>query len=199
MELFQHAPPDFERFFRAGFVRYYLKKSLCLSYPLSWSQSRHFIPGWYGVGSAFQELKSTKPDTFVALTDSLQHGNWPFLRYVILNMAKVLENVDLEIVNWYAGLVPDKQAQASIMNLIQNEWSLTSNLVHELLGPQSTEDTARRQRSLSLRYQTLKPIHQQQVHLLSQWRQAEGTAKDEALLLVALSINAIASGLKSTG
>jgi phosphoenolpyruvate carboxylase len=165
----------------------------------SWSQSRHFIPGWYGVGSAFQELKSTKQDTFVALKDSLQQVNWPFLRYVILNMAKVLENVDLEIISWYASLVPDKQAQSSIMNLIQNEWSLTSSLVHELLGPQSSEDNARRQRSLNLRYETLKPIHQQQVRLLSQWRQAEGAAKDEALLLVALSINAIASGLKSTG
>jgi phosphoenolpyruvate carboxylase len=53
---------------------------------------------------------------------------------------------------------------------------------------------------LALRDKGLRTLHRQQIDLLRQWRAEDDEARSEALLLkVLLTVNAIASGLRTTG
>ncbi|MBY0262719.1 MAG: phosphoenolpyruvate carboxylase, partial [Phycisphaerales bacterium] len=50
----------------------------------AWSQSRFFLPGWYGVGSAFSALERDDPAALAAFREALPA--WPFARFVLTNV-----------------------------------------------------------------------------------------------------------------
>jgi phosphoenolpyruvate carboxylase len=54
-------------------------------------------------------------------------------------------------------------------------------------------------KTLALRDSGLRALHVHQTKLLAEWRAAEPAAKNRLLPEVLLSINAIASGLRTTG
>jgi hypothetical protein len=60
---------------------------------------------------------------------------------------------------------------------------------------------ARLSYTLNVREPLLKPLHEQQIGLLTQWRAMPATSPDrqEALIQLLLNINAVAAGLKTTG
>jgi phosphoenolpyruvate carboxylase len=87
-----------------------------------WSQCRLNLPGWYGVGSAFESFAST-PERAAML--ERMHGQWPFLRAALDNMGMVLAKTDLAIGRRYAeGLVTDPGLRDEIMAMIANEHAL---------------------------------------------------------------------------
>lgn len=167
----------------------------------SWTQARYYLPGWYGVGAALQKLKSEKEAAFNELTAMIHTS--PFLRYLLTNVETNLASADLKLMNGYADLVQDKKLRNFFQTKITEEFELTGNMINEVFGSPFEERRPRMLRTLQTREFSLYLLHQQQIRLLGEWREAmQGDNQEEtAALLNSLqfSVNAIASGLRTTG
>ena len=164
----------------------------------SWSQARFYVPGWFGAGSGLSELSEAE------LAELKSHiRTWPFLHYVLTNIESSIASTDLELMQAYAGLVEDAALRERFLKLILDEWHLTQQMLEKVRGRPMAERRPRMLKTLQLRAEALRVLHLQEIGLLRRWR-ALHAAGDEAtaekmlpdLLLV---INAIASGLRTTG
>jgi phosphoenolpyruvate carboxylase len=167
----------------------------------SWSQSRFFLPGWFGVGTALETLRREQPDHFQAVASAA--SAWPFLRYVLTNVESSQASADASIMADYAGLVADEDLRARFLSRITAELTLTHETVAAVFGLGPDDRRPRFARSTARRAEALRALHTRQIALLSRWRAArrEGrTAEADALLIDLLqSVNAIAGGLRTTG
>lgn len=164
----------------------------------SWNQARFYVPGWFGAGSG---LASLSPEQFTHLRENFRAR--PFVHYVFTNVESSLASSDLDLMKKYASLVQDAALRERLLGMIEREWKLTREMIDSLRGNTMTARRPRFMKTLVLRAEALRVLHDQQIGLLSQWRglladqkQAEADAMLPNLLL---SINAIASGLRTTG
>lgn len=171
----------------------------------SWNQARFYLPGWYGVGSALAELRAGAPGEFAALREALDGGErgWPFLRYVLMNVELNLASADETIMRQYAGMVADAALRERFLGMLVGEFRRTVEGLDALFGQPAAERRPRAAKTLALRAAALRVLHHQQIALLRRWRalQAAGEADAAHRMLpeLMLSINAIASGLRTTG
>ncbi|WP_038167084.1 phosphoenolpyruvate carboxylase [Verrucomicrobium sp. BvORR106] len=168
----------------------------------SWTQSRFYLPGWYGVGAAFERLKVEAPEDYAALEGSISESS--FLRYVLTNMDGSIVSANEEIMLAYGSLVADEAIRTRFMEQIIAEFHRTrDHLANILHGGGFGSRRPRMARTLQVREEPLKVLHHQQVALLKEWRAltaAGDTAAAEAMIPdLLISINAIASGLRTTG
>lgn len=167
----------------------------------SWNQSRHYLPGWYGVGSALEALHEHDRGAFDAL--AAEAGRWPFLRYVLTNVESNVASADAEVIGLYAGLVRDVDVRDRFRARVLAELDTTRRMLDLVHGAPLPDRRPRMWRTLRKRAEGLRALHDFQVDALARWRAArqEGDAAEEARLLptVLLSVNAIASGLRTTG
>jgi phosphoenolpyruvate carboxylase len=166
----------------------------------SWNQSRYYLPGWYGVGSALEALAAWKPGALGELRARLKTS--PFLYYVLTNVETNIASADKEIMGQYATLVQEASARESILQMILTEFDKTHATMAEVFGGSLEARRPRMLKTLGLRANALRVLHQQQIRLLSQFRAAQAAGSPETKTLlpkVLLSINAIASGLRTTG
>ena len=166
----------------------------------SWNQCRYYLPGWFGVGSALLALEKDEPLLFSALKESLRTS--PFLYYVLSNVETNIASADPSIMESYASLVSDHDLRQKIYGMISSEYERTRDQLKKVFGGSLEERRPRMGKTLQLRAKALALLHEQQILILRQWRDAkmENPARAEELLpRVLLSINAIASGLRTTG
>jgi phosphoenolpyruvate carboxylase len=134
---------------------------------------------------------------------SEQVRTWPFLHYVLTNIESSIASTDQELMKAYSELVVDPAIRERFMKIIMDEWNLTREMLEKLRGRPMSERRPRMLKTLQLRADALRVLHLQEIHLLKKWRGMKG-AGDEAgaekmLPDLLLSINAIASGLRTTG
>ncbi|HSJ03767.1 MAG TPA: phosphoenolpyruvate carboxylase, partial [Verrucomicrobium sp.] len=168
----------------------------------SWTQSRFYLPGWYGAGAALERLKNEAPADYTALADSISDST--FLRYVLTNMDGSILSANEEIMLAYGSLVTDVAVRERFMDQIIAEFHRTKEHLAAILhGGGFRSRRPRMARTLQVREEPLKVLHHQQIAILKQWRglvaagdhsTAEGMIPD-----LLISINAIASGLRTTG
>ncbi len=163
----------------------------------SWNQSRHYLPGWFGVGSALQKLSNDRPEDFDHLQTHLKSS--PFLYYVLNNVETNIASADPAIIELYASLVTAPGVLGEILPLILGEFEATRSMMASVFGGELSIRRPRMLKTLELRSAGLRSLHVQQVALLAKWRSAEADAREKLLPKVLLSINAIASGLRTTG
>jgi phosphoenolpyruvate carboxylase len=158
------------------------------------------LPGWYGVGSALEALAAWKPDAVSELRAQLKKS--PLIYFVLTNVETNIASADKEIMQLYAALVQEPAARESILGLVLGEFEKTHRMMAEVFGGSLEARRPRMLKTLNLRANALRVLHEQQIQLLSQYRAAKdaGSAETKKLLpKVLLSINAIASGLRTTG
>lgn len=166
----------------------------------SWNQCRYYLPGWYGVGSALEALEKEQPEKFKTLQSDLR--NYSFLYYVLSNVETNIASSDLSIMKDYSELVTDPEIRKKIFGMISSEFERTREQLRKVFGGSLEERRPRMGKTLLLRARALALLHEQQIKTIQAWRaaQKENPAKAEELLpRVLLSINAIASGLRTTG
>jgi phosphoenolpyruvate carboxylase len=161
----------------------------------AWSQCRLSIPGWFGVGSALDEVAG---ESGADEMRTLYHDS-PFLRATISNMAMVLAKVDLSIADHYvARLAVDVDHANTVMATIRADHTAALRWIAELTGSADLlGDNPVLARSIENRFPYLDPLHVLQVRLLEQLR-----AGDDGELVsrgIQLTLNAIATGLRNSG
>lgn len=167
----------------------------------SWSQSRFFLSGWYGVGTALEALQREQPEAFATLKE--QALGWYPSKYVFTNVSTTLLSADASVMEEYAALVEDGAVRERVMGLLREEYARTRRMLEVLWGGLLEERRPHIYQALRLRQPWLRVLHRQQVALLRQWRalrQAEKQAEAEQVLpQLLLTVNAIAGGLRTTG
>ena len=161
----------------------------------AWSQSRFFLSGWFGLGSAFSTLQTEDADSYRRIVASA--FDWPPLHYIISNAATSIAMTDVDVMERYAGLVADGLLRADMMGRILAERERTITVLEEIYGGPLQVRRPNIARTLDLRDAALRPLHRRQIRLLGEWRRHP----DDELLLGDLlaTVNAIAGGLGSTG
>lgn len=167
----------------------------------SWTQSRFYLPGWFGAGSAFQRLRDEDAGAFERLAEQTRGD--AFLRYVLTNIDGSLASTNEEIMRAYADLVPDAQVREKFLGIILRELAATRQSLHDLFHGNFQDRRPRMARTLAIREEPLRVLHLQQISLLREWRArlAEGDAAgaDGMVPDLLISVNAISSGLRTTG
>jgi len=167
----------------------------------SWSQSRFFLPGWFGVGSALEWMQIEDPVAATRLAAAVPH--WPFLRYVLTNIETSFAGADAHIMEAYAGLVTDDSVRATFYPRIVAELDRTKKTVADVFGRPPLERRPRFARSTGRRAGALKVLHRRQIALLKEWRKQVADNRpevaDNTLIDLLQTVNAIAGGLRTTG
>lgn len=167
----------------------------------SWTQSRFYIPGWYGVGSALRDLAENDPSGFEILRSSIP--NSVFLSYVFTNVETNLASAKPCLMKDYAELVENEAIRTRFLNTILAEYELTRDYLARLLQGTMEQRRPRMAKTLAIREAPLKVLHHQQIALLRKWREyledGNSTNAEQLLPDILISINAIASGLRTTG
>ncbi len=178
-----------------------IKDLRAIPWVFSWSQARFNLPGWYGVGSAFERIRSEDPAAFGLLRRAAR--DWPFLSYLLHNIEFSVEAADAGIMAEYAALVEDDAVRTRTLNLILEEYGRTREALRQLFGGNTEERRPRLVKAIALRREALLRLHREQIALLAEWRAAlrqGSTAEAERVLPILLvTVNAIAGGLKTTG
>lgn len=159
----------------------------------SWTQSRFYLPGWYGVGSALDRLHREEPENFQRLADTILSSTLP--RYIFTAVETNLMSANLDIMNAYADLVEDEGLRKVFMDKIENEFQLARTHLAKLFPRQIHVRRPRYAKTVALRDQPLRILHRQQIELLREWRETD----EEITRGLIFSISAIASGLRTTG
>lgn len=165
----------------------------------AWTQTRYLVPGWYGVGTALDDVMGDD-DTAAQLTRL--YGGWPFFRAVVDNALRELARARIEIAARYAALADnDDAAGAGCHDVIAAEFERTRRtLLRVTGGTELLESSPVIRRSIELRNPYTDVLNLIQVELLHRTRVAGDDAERESLRqLLFLSINGIAAAMQSTG
>lgn len=162
----------------------------------SWNQSRFYVPGWYGVGSALDALEAQGSDTYESFQNCIQ--STAFLRYVFYNVESSLASSDEQWMRTYAELVPETEVRKRLLTQILDERERTQSHLLKLFKRPLPQRRPRFYETIKKREVPLTHLHRRQIELLRQTRSMERIDKEttEKLLRV---VNAIASGLRTTG
>jgi len=165
----------------------------------SWMQSRHGLPGWFGLGSALHAWVEERGDEGRRLLQAM-YAEWPFFRSVVENAQLSLGKADRAVARLYADLVPPGSG-ARIHERIAEEWARTTEALLELTGDDLLASSPVLRRSIELRNPYVDPLSFAQVALLQRLRAApeDDPGAAEVARGVALTINGVAAGLQNTG
>ena len=159
----------------------------------AWTQSRHLLPGWYGLGTALD--RAAERHGAATLADML--ADWPFLRALIDDVEMVLGTAQLSIAARYASLAGELGAR--YFPAIRAEFDRTVAHVLALKHENALLDSdPALQRSILLRNPYVDPMSLLQIDLLQRWR-AAGRPDDDVFRALTASVRGIAQGLQSTG
>ena len=171
-----------------------------IAWVFGWGQSRHTLPGWYGIGKALEQWRRGEPDRLARL--QRMHDEWPFFRSLLSNAQMALFKGDMAIAAGYATLCRDPGKRLRVFSEIEEEYRRTRRQIMEVAGIHSLlDDNPLLQLSLSRRDPYLVPLNHIQLVLLRRFRDERLTAEGREHWLTPLlrSINAIAAGLRNTG
>ncbi len=167
----------------------------------AWTQNRHCIPGWYGVGSAIDAFLSIRGARGEALIRRM-FAETPLFRLIVDEVEKTLLQVDLRLARAYAELVPDERVRREVFGCIEAEHERTVASILRVTGePALAERFPQFRRRFGRRLAMLERAHYQQIELLQRMREspAPGAARPADLSALLLSINCIAAGFGTVG
>ena len=175
----------------------------------AWTQSRHNVPGWYGVGSALQAYIAADAGNVERLRE--MYRRWVFFRSLIDNAQLSIGTADMSVARLYAGLVADDAVREKVYTAIADEYQRTREALLQITAQDHLLDSSPvLQRSILLRNPYVDPLHCLQVRMMREWRESFSTEAETPLdelpaearrLLEGIfqTINGIAAGVQSTG
>jgi phosphoenolpyruvate carboxylase len=163
----------------------------------AWTQSRHLLPGWFGLGHGLREAEERFGKQ--VLVDMV--GGWPFFANLVGDAEMVLAKADMQIAQQYASLANDdgRGIGDAIFPLIRQEFDRTAEFICRLQQSETLLDREPvHQRGIRLRNPYVDPMSLLQVEYLRRWRRGQRTDPELELALMA-TVRGIAQGMQNTG
>ncbi|MGE5327641.1 MAG: phosphoenolpyruvate carboxylase [Deltaproteobacteria bacterium] len=174
-----------------------LRELRAIPWVFAWTQSRHFIPAWYGMGYALETFAAEREDGRDLLRE--MYGAWPFFALLVDNAEVSLAKTDLYIARRYEALCADKEIRETVSKLVEDEFQRS---VRAVLAIKESSRLLERQpvleESIRLRNPYVDPLNFLQIRFLDKWRRAR-RPNPELLHLLQITVGGIAFGMKSTG
>ncbi len=165
----------------------------------AWTQNRHLVPSWYGVGTALETFTNERGAEGEALIRSLFKESRLF-RLIVDEVEKTLSLVDMEVAEKYAALVEDETLRNTVFSMVKDEYARTVKQVLNITGEEKLCKRFRKfSRKLSRRNSVLQQAGLEQVMLVKKFRSSAKEDNFEELVPLLLSINCISAGLGWTG
>jgi phosphoenolpyruvate carboxylase len=162
----------------------------------AWTQNRHMLSGWYGVGSGMKAFLDVRKERGLELLRRMFHEARLF-RLILDDVERTLLQVDMSIAGEYAELVQDERVRREIFSQVSAEFELTSRMILAVSGGACIgERFPQLRRRLARRLKTINQVSREQVHLL---RAHRSDGNDEVRTALLRSINCAAAGLGATG
>ena len=175
-----------------------LRDLRAIPWVFAWTQSRHFLPSWYGLGHALEKFAADHAPHGQALLRQM-HQNWAFFQVIIDNAEMSLAKTDLYIAGRYAQLVRPASLRDAIYRRIGAEYRRTVRGVLDACGEAHLlERQPVLAESIRLRNPYVDPLNFLQIRYLAEWRR-HPRASGDLLHLLQLTVGGIAFGMKSTG
>jgi len=171
-----------------------LESLRAIPWVFSWNQSRHGVPGWFGLGTGLEALCS---DVGVERARSL-YREWPLLRGLVDNARVALTQADIEVAEQYAQLAAAEDR--CVFHLIREEHRRTVNGIlavsgdGALMSPWPTLGRAAERRN-----PYLDVLSHVQIELLDRLKRAQGAERERVRAALLLTVNGIAAGLQTVG
>jgi phosphoenolpyruvate carboxylase len=161
-----------------------------------WMQSRHAVPGWFGVGHALERFASGDAKQQQRLIRMMK--DFPLFSDLIHNVELAMAKADFSIARLYADLVEDATVRNDVFNMLAEEFQRTRRMVLLITAQQELlESNPVLSRSIRLRNPYVDPMSLIQVELLR--RKRTTGAQDDIDYALGATINGIAAGLHNTG
>jgi phosphoenolpyruvate carboxylase len=166
----------------------------------AWTQNRHFIPGWFGVGSGLATFMDVRGARGEALLRRMFRDSRLF-RLIIDEVEKTLALVDPDIAREFAGLHPDPEVSDTVFPLVVEEFERTVTAVLRVSeGSRVAARFPRFLRKLGRRMPTINQAGRFQIRLLRRYRASTSEEeRSDTLQALLLSINCAAAGFGATG
>jgi phosphoenolpyruvate carboxylase len=159
----------------------------------AWGQSRHSLPGWFGLGSGLEKLiAECGLDRLRALNQ-----RWPFFANLLQDAEMAMAKSDMVIASHYADLAGPLCQR--FFPIIRAEFDRTQEMICAVREQKTLlERDPTLRRSILLRNPYIDPMSFAQVDLLTRWRAGnrEDSGLEQALIS---SVHGIAQGLQNTG
>jgi phosphoenolpyruvate carboxylase len=161
-----------------------------------WMQSRHVLPGWFGVGHALEVFAGTDRERLALLQTMTRQ--FAFFSDLIGNVEIGMAKADLTIARRYAALVADEGIRERVFGMIEEEFERTRRMILKVTGqPELLSGNPVLARSIRLRNPYVDPLSLIQFALLR--RKQQGEESEDLNYALAATINGIAAGLRNTG
>lgn len=161
-----------------------------------WMQSRHLVPGGFGVGYALEQFCNADPKNVDLLR--VMRRRFPIFEVLLDNAEMGVAKADMMIARRYADLVSDEGIRERVFALTSEEFERTRRMIL-LVKEQQTilEKNQVLARSIRRRNPYVDPMSLIQIELLCRKRASE--PNEELDYALAATINGIAAGLRNTG
>ena len=163
----------------------------------AWSQNRHLLTGWYGLGYALDDFLVPRGGGGMTLLRDMYNRSRGF-RLAVDEVEKSLYLADMDVAELYAELVPGRNDGERVFALIRHEHRRTTRAILELTGESLL---CERFEGLRRRFERVRPMvdraNRWQVGLLRETRKSADPDKLNMPLL--MTMNCVAAGLGWTG
>jgi phosphoenolpyruvate carboxylase len=167
-----------------------------IAWVFAWTQNRHIVSGWYGVGSGIKAFLDVRRERGLELLKRMFHEARLF-RLILDDVERTLLQVDLGIARNYAGLIEDEAIREPIFSQVETEYQLTCEMILKVSGGACiAERFPQFRRRLARRLKTINEVSREQVHLL---RAHRSQSSEEVRTALIMSINCAAAGFGATG
>ena len=163
----------------------------------AWSQNRHLLTGWYGLGYAFDDFLAARGTDGLRLLRGMFAKSRGF-RLAVEEVEKSLFLADMNVAERYAELVPNRTEAERLFALIRHEHKRASKVILDVTGHKILCESFQ---GFRRRFDRVRPMVDQanlwQVQLLKDTR---GEKANEALNMpLLMTMNCVAAGLGWTG
>jgi phosphoenolpyruvate carboxylase len=173
-----------------------LRDLRAIPWVFGWMQSRHVLPGWFGVGYALEQFIGTDTEREQLLQTMTKE--FPFFSDFIGNVEIGMAKADLTIAHRYAALVTDEDLRERVFGMIVEEFDRTRRMILRVTGQKELlSGNPVLARSIRLRNPYVDPLSLIQCALLQ--RKQSGEESEDLNYALAATINGIAAGLRNTG
>ncbi len=165
-----------------------------IPWTFAWTQSRHVLPAWFGLGTAVRQFVDLSDPTWSILRT--MYVEWPMFRALIDNAELALAKADMQIAKSYAALASEEAA--AVWQLIATEYEISRAAIMMIQdNSELLENIDWLRSSIRNRNPYVDPLNMAQILLLQRIRAND--PEQQLLNLVRLTIQGIAAGLRTTG
>jgi len=158
----------------------------------AWTQPRYNVPGWYGIGTALDELAQ---QASVKKVMRKLYRDWSFFTAVLNNAQREMARANLSVSKMYT-----REASDPFHAMIVREYEMAQKAILEITGQdQLLAMNPVIQKSIRLRNPYTDVLNLLQIDMMQRWESADEQERAVLRKLLFSSINGIAAAMQSTG